>query len=43
MEERRYSKKRKRVETVEQPREPVPTVVAEEESGSEDKGGYEAY
>ena len=42
-EQRRHSRKRKRAETVERFREQVPTVVVEEESGSEEREGYEAY
>ena len=39
--EKRQSRKRKKTEIVEVPREPVPTTKPIEESDSEKKGGYE--
>ena len=37
------TRKRKRVETAEHPREPAPTVVFEEGASSEERGDFEAY
>ena len=42
-EDRRQSIKRKRVETVEQPRDPAPTIKLTEERSSEERGAFEAY